>query len=69
MTRAARDAADLVQRVTGIKPTVEIGKHVKLIMAVNGKSRFVVTAATPSDRRGLLNLTRDIKRIHRELLA
>jgi hypothetical protein len=44
------------------------GKHTKAHISMNGKSRFVIYPASPSDsRRGALNFAGDVRRVIREL--
>lgn len=45
------------------------GKHYAIVLGFNGVSRFVCYAATPSDRRGVLNHIGDIRRTLRAMGA
>lgn len=49
-------------RWPGVTWTREVrGKHYALVLRLRGQSRFVIYAATPSDRRGLDNHLRDAR--------
>jgi hypothetical protein len=44
------------------------GRHAKAHISLNGKTRFVVYPASPSDsRRGALNFAGDVRRVIKEL--
>jgi len=41
---------------------LESGKHYKLYLTVNGKSKFVLLSKTPSDWRGKLRQVSDVRK-------
>lgn len=46
----------------GVDIRLENGKHYKLFLTVNGKSKFVLLSKTPSDWRGKLRQVSDVRK-------
>lgn len=47
--------------------TVSNGGHLKIALIHNDRERFIITSATPSDRRGLRNFECNARRIWADL--
>lgn len=47
--------------------SVSNGGHLKIALTHNGHKRFIITSATPSDRRGLRNFEGNARRIWADL--
>lgn len=56
-----RSICDLLDSM-GVQYAFEIGrKHIRLQVRANGQTAFVTCSVSPSDRKALLNVRRDVR--------
>lgn len=71
MVRRDKELRDAIERVTagfpGMEYRVEQGKHIRVILILNGKSRFALVPTSGSDHRGMRNNIMVIRRVAREI--
>lgn len=71
MGQSSRKLRTVVDEITaeypGVTVEITVAKHYRITFRYNGRSRFAIAPASPSDRRGELNMRSTLRKVLREL--